>query len=72
MAEFVVPAEPPLGDLDCDADVDLDDHTVLNTCLAGPGVTVSIDCEPADLDADGDVDLADFVEFQAAFTGSAL
>jgi len=58
------------GDLDYDADVDLDDHAIFADCLAGPGVTIPPEgCTAAqfsssDLDDDLDVDLADFALFQ--------
>ena len=57
-----------LADFDGDGDVDLDDYSVFNECVSGPGV--SPDPSPPispreclsvfDLDVDGDVDLDDF------------
>ena len=48
-----------LGDLDCDADVDLLDLVQL---LANYGMTEGATYEDGDLDGDGDVDLADLAE----------
>jgi len=64
------------GDLNGDADVDVEDFDVFAACLAGPNViTPPPGCGPdefaqADLDGDLDVDLADFAEFNLAFTGA--
>jgi hypothetical protein len=66
----------PLGDLDGDCDVDLDDFSLWADCFGGPGVVdVPPACEPAvlfsqsDLDNDGDVDLIDFDIIQVNFAG---
>ena len=64
------------GDLDGDADADLDDFDLLLGCLAGPDVyQVPAECNPqlfdlADQDGDADVDMVDFDIFSAVFTGS--
>jgi hypothetical protein len=58
------------GDCDNDGDVDLDDFTEFEACLAGPAGGLSQpDCTCFDLNANGDVDLDDFADFQEAFTG---
>lgn len=65
----------PLGAIDLDCDVDMDDLILFEGCMAGPGVvTPPPECDPdhfarADADADGDVDLADFRVFSLNFTG---
>lgn len=64
----IVIANPLLGDLDDDGDVDGDDDLVTD-CLTGPDVPISPGCEPADLQADFDVDVADWRVMQAALTG---
>ncbi|HNO79901.1 MAG TPA: right-handed parallel beta-helix repeat-containing protein [Phycisphaerae bacterium] len=56
-----------LGDCDVDGDADLDDHVILDGCLANPGVGLGVGCACLDLDSDGDVDLRDFGFFQMAF-----
>lgn len=64
------------GDLDGDADVDLEDYLILCACLAGPGETTppggcsATEFANADLEEDGDVDLADFVLFEFEFAGN--
>jgi len=64
---------PCPGDIDFDADVDLDDFALFGSSLAGPGETQvppGVDFTHfarADLDLDGDVDLADFDRFQERF-----
>ncbi len=63
------------GDLDCDGDVDAEDHLVFSGCLAGPGIDIppqdcaAEDFDAADLDGDSDVDVEDFRAFQITFTG---
>lgn len=58
-------------DFDCDGGVDLDDHAIFASCLAGPGESSSPDgCsaeqfDRADLDDDLDVDTSDFATFQS-------
>jgi len=65
----------PLGGVDIDCDVDLDDTALLLSCLAGPGVTEPPPgCTPenfarADGDDDGDVDLIDYSLQARNFTG---
>ncbi len=55
-------------DHDDDGDVDLADYQDFAACLAGPGVSVSVDCQGThDGDADADVDLEDFGLLQLAF-----
>ena len=58
------------GDSNGDGDVDLDDYSVFQACLAGAGSGLGAGCECLDLDDNGSVDLLDFAEFQVAFTGS--
>jgi hypothetical protein len=59
--------EGVFGDLDQDANVNLDDHDLFSDCLTGPGGGVLPGCDRADLDEDVDVDLDDFQAFMAAF-----
>jgi len=60
----------PLGGLDSDCDVDLDDFHEFSACLGGPGRLPAGGCAAdADLDGDGDVDLHDFQLFQQGFIG---
>lgn len=65
----------PLGAIDLDCDVDLDDLVRFAGCLAGPGETTpppgcdSADFARSDVDEDGDADLADFSVFTVNFTG---
>jgi len=58
------------GDIDCDADVDLDDYAVFKPCLGRPGGAVGLGCEAYKLDLDNDIDLGDVARFMVAFTGS--
>ncbi len=58
-----------LADLDNDGDVDLDDYSILSSCIGGPSTTTTPACTIADLDSNGDVDLADHAIFTRAFTG---
>lgn len=53
------------GDLDGDGDVDLADHDLFLSVLAGPGEPAS--CSSLDFDADGDIDLFDWSAYQARF-----
>lgn len=58
------------ADLDGDADVDLVDFGLFQTCFNGPNRTAGPACSAdADFDNDGDVDLNDFGTFQACFNG---
>jgi len=57
----------PRGDLDYDGDVDLDDWTLFEPDLVGPG-NVPGNWQ-ADLDGDGDCDLGDVAIFVGNFTG---
>ena len=67
----VSPQGRPLGDLDDDCDVDLDDWYYFSICisLSGPGEWPGFqDCvDVFDFDLDADVDLGDFAAFQAIF-----
>ena len=71
----VDPFGRPLGGVDLDCDVDLDDLVLFEECVGGPeGTTPPVGCDPdnfarSDADADGDVDLADFSVFAANYTG---
>lgn len=58
------------ADIDCDGEVNLDDHAAFVACLTGPEGAVLPGCGPADLQVDGDVDLRDFALFAQNFTGS--
>ncbi len=68
MMQIVPQAEPLVGDIDGDQDVDLADFARLLACLSGPGgVDKSGECAACMLDEDGDADLADFAIFQRVF-----
>ncbi len=62
------------GDMDHDADADLDDFRMFSTCLGGPGIDpIGGDCSEqesadADLNQDRAVDLSDWALFAAALT----
>ncbi|MFQ5413054.1 MAG: DUF362 domain-containing protein [Phycisphaerae bacterium] len=58
------------GDIDGDADVDLDDFAAFRECLVGPGVLPPQGCRDLDLHVDGDIDLEDFARLQCVFTGA--
>jgi hypothetical protein len=64
------------GDLDFDADVDLDDWSLWDWCRTEPGISPptenaggqGVQCAMlCDRDNDGDVDLADWAQFQIGF-----
>ncbi|MCP4591025.1 MAG: hypothetical protein GY842_09790 [bacterium] len=64
----------PLGGIDVDCDVDLDDLAAFDACLSGPEGEAPPECtganfDAADTDADGDADLADFATLALNFTG---
>lgn len=62
---------PPVGDVNGDCRVYLDDHAQLVAELAGPGVEPGgMEWEQSDINADGTVDILDFGDFQTAFTGA--
>lgn len=71
----VDPFGRPLGAVDLDCDVDLDDFARLADCVSGPdGTTPPPTCDAADFDrsdvnTDGDVDLGDLSVFIVNFTG---
>jgi hypothetical protein len=62
-------APGPVGDLDGDDDVDMDDFEIFGGCMGGAGTGYPPECAEADLDDDEDVDLVDFANFQTVFTG---
>lgn len=68
VSHLLQPEFPIPGDIDCDADVDLDDYRIFSLCETGPGGEVNAGCERADQDTDGDVDLADYRELSNLFT----
>ena len=47
--------------------VDLEDISIFVDCISGPGLSVTLACEPADMDADADADLSDFAILQSVF-----
>ncbi len=53
-----------VADADCDGMVDLTDYHLLEGCITGPAVRLTLGCEALDTDLDGDVDLDDFAFFQ--------
>ncbi len=61
--------QPNPGDCTCDGDIDLEDLTIFDSCLTGPGTEVGVECGYADFDGDGDSDLSDFAYFQTVFLG---
>lgn len=67
----VIAVFAPLGDIDGDGVLGVEDLVALGDCVAGPGVvTPPAGCDPADfvasdLDWDGDSDLLDYAAFQA-------
>ena len=50
--------------------VDLGNRAFYSSCLTGPDVFASSDCQCADLSGDARVDLVDFLIFQRLFDGS--
>ncbi len=60
-------------DADHDGDIDRVDFAEFWTCLEGPDLPASLDCQELhDNDADADVDLADWANLQVAFTDSVV
>ncbi len=65
----------PLGAIDLDCDVDLDDLILFTGCLSGPDITTAPpgcgtnEFERSDLDGDGDVDVGGFSVLAVNFTG---
>jgi hypothetical protein len=58
----------PLGDVDADGDVDLDDFAFFPACRTGPeGGPYPDGCDALDFDRDLDIDLADLAGFLRAF-----
>lgn len=63
----------PVGDVNRSGSVDIEDHTIIAGCLAGPGInTPPVGCttemfERADIDGDGDVDMGDHAVFAVVF-----
>lgn len=58
------------GDLDSDADVDLEDFVYFRGCFNGPNrLPAQSNCDRADFDDDNDVDLEDFAVFRNCFNG---
>ena len=51
------------SDFDDDRDIDVQDHTLMVSCLKGPKVRPNVACAAADADLDRDVDLADIALF---------
>ncbi len=75
MGAFAV-TQALVGDIDADADVDIDDYALFLDCFSGPGVpTPPPGCAPgafaaADVEQDADVDFADFSALQRLFDHS--
>ncbi len=59
----------PPGDCEEDGDVDLLEHQLFTTCVAGPLDPVAPACLCFDVDRSGTVDLADVALIQASHTG---
>ncbi len=55
------------GDMDGDADADLNDYAAFHACMTGPGGVSGSPCFLADFDGDDDIDAADFGVFQIVF-----
>ena len=62
--------EEPPGDCNATGSVNLLDYADMETCLSGPSITPTSDCECFDFDSDGDIDLLDFADFQENFNKS--
>jgi len=58
------------GNCDLDADIDLLDHALFESCLAGPDASSQAGCGCLDMNSDGTIDMADYALFQAVFTGA--
>ena len=69
-ASFDLVFDVATGDIDGDADVDLDDFGEFPDCLTGPGGGAPAPCHVFDFDFDNDVDWTDFGAFQTLFKGS--
>jgi hypothetical protein len=66
---------PPLfyGDLDRDADVDMDDFALVQLCLTGPGhFQLTGTCLRADANQDGNVDRNDVWAFKSCTSGPGV
>ncbi len=66
-ASFDLAFDVATGDIDGDADVDLDDFGEFQDCLSGPGGGAPAPCHLFDFDFDNDVDWADFGVLQLLF-----